>query len=295
MKNSTIIIAHLALFIVQLLYAANYTIAKEVMPDYIAPKGIIFIRICFAVLMFWLLHAFFIKAEEIKRKDIPRLVLCGIFGVVINQICFFVGLNWTKPINASIIMQITPILVFIGTVFFLKEKFRLLNILGILIGCAGAALLIGYGQNISFSTQGLKGDLYILINAISYSVYFLIVKPLLQKYHPIVVVKWIFTFGLLFATPFTLPEMLQTEWNTLSPAIWGALAYILIGATFLTYLLNALALSRLSPKVVGAYIYLQPILATIIAVLAGKDELTTIKMITGMMIFVGVYLVSLKK
>jgi len=294
MKKTSLLLAHLALFGVQLFYAGNFTIAKEVMPDYVLPKGLIFMRVAFGLVAFWLLHLLFIKAKEISRKDVPRLILCAIFGVAINQIFFFMGLNLTKPINASIIMLTTPIIVFAGAVLFFRESFRKINILGIIIGCLGAGILISYGQNISFSQQGLLGDVYVLVNAISYSIFLLIVRPLILKYHPIVVIKWVFTFGFFFTIPFTYQDFAVTNWEAIPFPIWMGIGYILLFTTFFTYFFNSYALATLSSKVVGAYIYLQPILAVIIAMAAGKDQLTSVKIITGCMIFIGVYLASLK-
>ena len=209
MEKSKLILAHLALFGVQLLYASNYTISKGVMPDYVAPLGLVMMRMFFGVAAFWMLHWFFIKAKKVDKKDLPRLFACGVFGIAINQMAFFYGLNLTTPINASIIMLIVPILIFIGSVLFLKESFTKINILGIVLGCIGAGVIIASGRAISFGQEGLRGDLFILLNASSYSVYLLIVRPLLQKYHPIVVIKWVFTFGTLVATPFILPEFLN--------------------------------------------------------------------------------------
>jgi drug/metabolite transporter (DMT)-like permease len=295
MERTKTILAHLALLGVQLLYAGNYTISKEVMPTYVAPLGLVMMRMFFGVLAFWMLHWFFIKAEKVEKKDLLRLFACGVFGIAINQVAFFHGLNLTTPINASIIMLIVPILIFIGSVLFLKEKFTKINILGIVLGCVGAGLIISAGQRISFNKEGLTGDLFILLNASSYSVYLVIVRPLIQKYHPIVVIKWVFTFGTFVATPFILPELLKTDWEAITPPIWGSIIYILVGVTLLTYLFNGFALKILSSRVVGAYIYMQPILAAIIALLAGSDSLTTMKIAAGVLIFLGVFLASQRK
>lgn len=295
MERTKTILAHLALFGVQLIYAGNYTISKGVMPTYVAPLGLVMMRILFGVLAFWCLHWFFIAAKKVEKKDLLRLFACGVFGIAINQMAFFHGLNLTTPINASIIMLIVPILIFIGSVLFLKEKFTNINILGIVLGCIGAGLIISSGRAISFSQEGLIGDLFILINAISYSIYLVIVRPLIQKYHPIVVIKWVFTFGALVATPFILPELLKTDWEAITSPIWGSIIYILLGVTLFTYLFNGFALKTLSSRVVGAYIYLQPILAAIIALLAGSDTLTTTKIAAGILIFLGVFLASQRK
>ncbi len=297
MGNRKILLGHLALLGVQMLYAGNYSIAKNVMPDYIEPLGIVFLRVSFGMVMFWLFQLLFIKKSEktvIQKADFPRLIACALFGIAINQMTFFIGLNWTSPINASIIMLTTPIIVFIGAVLFLKERFINLNILGILIGCLGASILIGYGNQINFNPQGLKGDLLILTNATFFSIYLLISQSLFKKYNAFVVLKWVFTFGFLLCLPFTYPVFAKANLAAIPFSIWLDVAYILVGATFLTYLFNAFALVNLPAKTVGAYIYLQPILATGIALLLGKDELTIIKIITGSLIFLGVFLASKK-
>ena len=295
MKDRAFLLPHLALFLVQLLYAANFTVSKTIMPDYISPIGIIFLRASFGALMFWLLHLFFIKAKEVVRADIPLLLTCSVFGIAINQMSFYYGLNLTTPINASIIMLIVPIIAFAGGVLFLKEKFTLLNVIGIIIGCTGAFILIGYGQKLEMGQRGIEGNLFVLLNAFSYSIYLIIVRPLVKKYHPIVIMKWVFTFGFIFTVPFTYPEIAKVDWSTIPSGIWWSIAYVLIGSTFLTYLLNGFALQKLTTRVVGAYIYLQPILAAVVALLAGQDTLTTIKVLSGVLIFMGVFFASQRK
>lgn len=295
MNQSKTILAHLALFAVQLLYGANYTIAKGVMPDFIAPLGLIMLRATFGAAAFWLIFGLaYRQHQRIQRQHLVRLAVCGLFGIAINQMCFFVGLNWTTPINASIIMLTVPIIVFVGGVLFLGERFHPINLLGIAIGCLGAGVLISYGRTVDLGGNGLLGDLFVLINATSYSIYLLLVRPLMRTYHPIVVMKWVFTFGWLFSMPFTLPPLLQTNWALIPPSIWWSVAYILVGVTLLAYLFNGFALSLLSSRVVGAYIYLQPVLAAIIALLAGEDALTPIKALSGGLIFLGVFLASKK-
>ncbi len=283
--------AHLALFSVALIYGANFSIAKEVMPTYIQPLGFILMRVVSGVVLFWLFHTFFIK-EKIDKKDIKQLVLCGLFGVAINQMCFFKGLNWTTPINASLIMTTSPMLVLIISSFALKERITSKKILGILLGCMGAVLLIVYGQSIKFNPKGILGDLFIFINAASYSIYLVLVKKLIKKYHPITVIKWVFTFGLLFVFPFGIQEFLIIEWQTFPLNIWLAVVYVLFFVTFMTYFLNGYALKTVNPSVASTYIYLQPLLATIIALLLAKDELSLEKVIAGLLIFIGVFLVS---
>ena len=283
--------AHLALFVTNLIYGINYTVAKEVMPEYLSPSGFVLMRVIGAVILFWSLKHLLIK-EKVAMRDFLRLAACGLFGVAINQLLFFKGLSITNPINAAIIMTCNPVMVLIFSVWLLKEAITIKRSLGLLIGLGGAALLITAGSGFSFTSESFRGDLFVFINASSYALYLVIVKPLLVKYNPITVIAWIFTFGLIYVLPFGLPELLTVEWASFTSEIWAAIAFVVTFTTFLAYLLNVTALRVLSPTIVSYYIYLQPFLAAMVAIYFGKDELTPIKLGAAALIFVGVYLVS---
>lgn len=282
--------AHIFLFIVNLFYGAGFTVSKMVMPEFIKPFGFIFIRVSTVTTLFFLLHYFW-QSEKVERKDFFLLAICGLFGVVINQEMFFLGLSITTPINASLIMIMTPILVFVISFFLAHEKVTWQKILGIVLGALGAFVIIS-GKRFNFSGNTVLGDLFILINATSYAVYLVIVRPLMKKYHPLTVVKWVFFFGLFPVTIFGFQQFTSVQWHTFTLQVWLAVAFIVICTTFLAYLLNMLALREVHSSVVGAYIYLQPILSTIISILVGKDELSFEKIISAVLIFSGVYLVS---
>ena len=284
--------AHIALFIVALIYGANYTISKVVLDDgYIQPLGFVLMRVISGLLLFTLVHQFFIR-EKIKRKDVGKLILCGIFGVAINQMFFFMGLKLTTPINASLIMTTTPILVLIISAIYIKEPITLRKVLGVVIGASGAITLILSGGALDFDKSRALGDLLIFVNAASYGIYLVLVKSLMKEYHPITVVRWVFTFGIVFVFPFGFNTLITTEWSTFSSHIWLAVAYVLICTTFLAYLFNAYALKTLQASTVSTYIYLQPLLTTIIALIFESDQLMLFKVVAGILIFIGVYLVS---
>ena len=286
--------AHIFLFLVSLIFGANYSIAKIVMDDnYLQPLAFILLRVASGLFLFWIFHRFFVQ-ERIERKDLRLLFLCAVFGVAINQTFFFAGLKLTTPINASLILTTTPILVLLISAGVLKEKITWIKLLGISLGATGAVLLITYGQNLHFSQQGLKGDLLVLINACSYALYLVLVKKLMKKYHPLTVVKWVFFFGFFLVLPVGWKQLQEADWHQFSPGIWVAVIYVLVFTTFLAYLLNAYALAAVSPSIVSIYIYLQPFLATIIALALGKDQLTLVKVLAGGLIFMGVFLVSFK-
>jgi drug/metabolite transporter (DMT)-like permease len=287
--------AHIALFLVALIYGANYTVAKEVLDnEHIKPVGFILMRVVTGLILFTVIHTFYVK-EKVEKKDFFRLILCGLFGVAINQTFFFSGLKLTTPINASLIMTTTPILVLIASSIMIGEKITIRKILGIIAGGSGAILLILNGEKISFEKNQILGDLMIFINATSYGIYLVIVKSLMKKYNPITVVKWVFVFGTLFVFPFGVGELTEVQWATFDLSIWSAIVYVLFFTTFLAYLFNAFALKTVNPSVVSIYIYLQPLLATTIALIFAKDNLAAIKVISGLLIFAGVYLVSTQR
>jgi len=288
-----IVLAHISLFAANLIYAINYTFAKDVMPDFIQPSGFILLRVAGAVILFSLFFFLFVN-EKVEKKDIIRLAICGIFGVAINQLLFFEGLNLTTPINAAIIMTINPVLVIIMSALILCEKINFRKGIGIALGLVGASALILNGGNVSSNTNFMLGNMFVFINAASYGLYLVLVKPLMQKYHPITVMFYVFGFGLLYVLPFGYTELLAVDWVNFPTIIIWEVLFVVLCTTFIAYLLNSSALKLLNPSTVSIYIYLQPVLATLFAIFRGSDRLDEIKIIAAVIIFVGVYLVSVR-
>ncbi len=283
--------AHLALIGANIIYGLNYSIAKVSLPDYIAPYGYIFLRVATAGLIYFLLSRLFIR-ERVARSDFPRLILCGIFGVAINQTMFFKGLSITTEINAALIMITTPVLVMFLSHFILKESITARKLAGIITGSAGAGFLILFGKDFEPGSDTLLGDLFIFINAFSYGLYLVLVKPLMRKYHPLTIIMWVFLFGFLFTGPNGYKQLTEVDWSSFTWGIWLSVLYVLLATTVLAYLLNVYALSRVNPSVVSVYIYSQPLIATLVSSSIGNDHLTATKLLAGMLIFAGVYLVS---
>jgi drug/metabolite transporter (DMT)-like permease len=283
--------AHSGLLLVNLIYGANHTLAKNVMPVFVQPFGFIVLRVWGAGILFILVHTFFVK-EKIRKSDIPLLLLCALFGIAINQLLFFKGLSLSTPIHSAIIVTTNPIAVLVFAALLIKETITFQKIAGIILGAVGAITLIVFGKELSHGTNTFLGDIYIFFNAISYSIFIVIVKPLMQRYHPITVTKWIFIFGMGMVLPFGFNDAMAISWITMPTSILFDILYVVIGATFLGYLLNTLALKVLNASIVSIYIYIQPVLAVIIAIGFGKDKLTAISIIASALIFSGVYLVS---
>jgi len=285
---------HLALFTVSLIYGATFTIAKQVMPTYIQPFAFILMRVSVAAIFIFIFHSIFIKRKITDWRDMKQLFVSALFGVAFNMLLFFKGLSITTPINGAVLMMNTPIFVVLFAAVYLKEKITYQKVTGILVAAFGAVLLMG-GANFNFSGQTVWGDVMVTANAIIYAFYLVYAKSLMQKYHPLTVTMWSFLFGWLVVLPFGAGEFMEIKFSDFTPQIWLFVAFVTIGSTFLTYVLNAYALRKASSSLVGSYIYLQPVLATLIAVVSGKDMLTLEKLMYVMVIFCGVFLVSWKK
>lgn len=282
--------AHLFILGANIIYGINYAIGKVAL-EYIEPFGIVLLRVSGALIIFTLL-AFLTGHEKIEQGDHKKLLIASLFGVVINQLMFFKGLSLTSEIHSAMIMIATPIIVLIMAWVILKDKITWVKSLGILIGGIGVAMLISSGAVDEQSPSSLAGDICITINATSYAIFLIIAKPLMLKYSPYTIARWIFTYGILFVLPFGWKEVDAISWSTIPAiAIW-ALVYVILGATVLAYLFNILGLNYGSPTLVSIYIYTQPVIATIIAVAYGSDHLTTGKVVSAILVFSGVALVS---
>jgi drug/metabolite transporter (DMT)-like permease len=283
--------AHISLFSAQVIYALNYSIAKDLMPLHIGPLALVFIRILGAGILFWIL-SLFTRTEALEKGDLKKMALLAIFGVFVNQVFFIYGLSLTKPINSAIIMISNPIMVILFTMIVFKERITILKISGLVIGIAGALTLLLFRGNFQLGSDTIAGDLMTVINSTSWAVFVVMAKPYMQKYHTVTVMKWIFLFGAIYMTPLGITDFLNTNWSDMRFETYLAIAFVVVATTFLAYLLNTYALKALSSSVVSMYIYFQPFLATLFAVILGKDSLTTIKIISAILIITGVYLVS---
>jgi drug/metabolite transporter (DMT)-like permease len=279
---------------VSLLYAATFSIAKIAMPKYIQPNAFILMRVSVAAICIFIFHRLYVKGAIKDKKDLLPLAVSAVFGVAANMLLFFKGLAITTPINASVLMLFTPIFVIVFAFFMLGEKMGIKKLLGIFIAAIGALFLVG-GTKLSFNQQTVWGDVYVTMNAIIYAFYLVYAKRLMVKYHPLTVTLYAFFIGFFLVLPFGLNQFTEINFSELPAIIWWSIAFVTIGSTFLTYVLNAYALKHASSSLVGTYIYLQPVLAALIAVTFGKDQLTLEKFISMVIVFAGVYLASFKK
>lgn len=288
------LIAILAATGTEVIYGINHTIAKGLMPHVIQPFGFIVLRVGGAAILFWILSLFY-KSEKIDRKDWLRIVACAIFGMVLNMLMFFKGLSLSTPINSSVSMTITPVLLLLLTALILRERITWLKTTGIVLGLSGALILILFQEKTQTNAPNIPlGNSLFILNAISYSFYIILVKPLVAKYKAITLLKFLFLIAFFINLPIGISQFNQVAWIELTASQIGQLAFVVVATSFLTYLFNIFALKQLSPSTVGVFIYLQPVIATIFAVMVGADTINALRIGAAALIFLGVYLSTRK-
>ncbi len=286
-------IAHLALLFTNLFFAINLSAVKHLTNLQLAkPFGINVVRVGVSAVLFWFLYLLKPVNARIQKEDRIRLLFCAVTGIAVNQLLFLKGLSLTYSIHAALLMLITPILIVIIAAWVLKEQLGILKITGLALGISGALVLIVAKDNSGNGNDIILGDILIIINAVSYTIYFILVKPLMLKYDPIVIIRWVFTFGLLMVLPFGWTEFTQIPWEKYTLTDYSSMALIVITGTFLAYLFNVYGIKILGASIAGFYIYTQPLFATLIAMLFLKEELQLYKVVAAVLIFTGVYLAN---
>lgn len=288
---------HILILITNILFAVNMPISKYLLPTHVPPEGLTIMRMLFACVMFWMVSLFTAK-EKVPLKDLGLLFICALCGVGINQGLFIVGLNRTSPVDASIIATSVPIFVMLLAALILKEPITRKKSFGVFLGASGGVILVLSSTHTVQTSSGLDGDLMIIVSGLMYAIYLVLSKPLTLKYSSITMMKWMFLFTSLTLFPLTYQHILdapvfhQIEWNW---TVLSALFYVLFGATFLPYLLIPMSLKRIRPTTVSMYNYIQPIIASLIAVMIGQDTFSLQKIVSAILVFVGVYLVTQSK
>lgn len=295
LKLLTLNKAHLAVLMANLFFGINFSIVKFISPSLVQPFGLNLIRAGVTVLLFWFMYLLKPTKGGIERKDVPRFILCAISGVAINQLLFIKGLTLTSPVHAALLILVTPVFILLIAFAARTEKISLLKITGLLFAIAGSVILISSKESMAIAPNMLLGDIFIILNAISYAFYYILVKPLMQKYSPLHVIRWVFTIGVILILPFCWSQFSIIEWNEFELKHYTALFFVVIGGTFFAYLFTVYGLKHLSASAAGSYIYLQPLFAAVISMLFFKEALSLYKIISAILIFGGVYLVNKKK
>jgi drug/metabolite transporter (DMT)-like permease len=287
--------AHLGVLGTNLFFAANFSLVKLISPALVKPFGLNIFRVGVSLVLFWIVWLFGKTEAGFRKKDLGRFLLCGLTGIAINQTLFVKGLTLTSTVHASLLILTTPLLITLFAFWILKEALTAYKALGLALGIGGSALLILSKESSSHATNYLLGDLLIIINAIFYASYFILVKPLMQHYSPLHVIRWSFTFGFLMILPLGFQEATAVDFGAFTLTHVLSLAGVVITGTFLAYYFNTFGIQHLGAGTTGSYIYTQPVFAVLIATFILHEGLSWQKVMAAVLIFTGVFLVNYRK
>lgn len=286
--------AHIAVLLANIFFGINYITIKSIVPSKLSAPALNVCRVIGSAILFWILFLLKPSKAGIQKKDIPLFILCAVLGVALNQALFVKGLSLTSSIHASLLGLVTPILIIFIAAWLLKERITLLKIVGVTTGICGAAILI-LMKDVSHTASNIfLGDVLVICNAITYAFYLVIVRPLMQRYSAIHVIRWVFTFGLFFMIPYGWNDITTMQWQDFAAIDWVSFAFVITGATFFAYLFNIYGVSVIGASATGSYIYTQPVFAAIIAILFTSETYDWVKLLAAVLIFSGVYLANYK-
>ena len=285
---------HIALFSANVIFGINNPISRALMPEILSPFTLTFFRMMGGMLLFWLI-SLFTKKEHVPAKDILMLFFASLFALTLNQLPFFIGLSMTSPIDASIVVTMLPILTMILAAIIIKEPITLMKAMGVIVGALGALLLIFSSHAHHTGKGNFWGDLIVFSATFSFAIYLTLFKNIISKYSAITIMKWMFLFGTIVCTPFCYKPLMQTDFTLLSANTYWRIWYIVVFATFLGYLLVPIGQKVLRPTTLSMYNYVQPIVASMLAVAIGMDTFGYEKALSGVLVFAGVYIVTQSK
>lgn len=294
MKFNKKSIGHLAIFTSSLIFGVNLPLSKTILPLYVDAQMLTLFRVCGAALLFWVL-SLFVKKESVPFKDLLLLFGASMFGIVINQFAFLEGLSRSSVIDTGILLTITPIITMLFAALFLKEPITGRKILGVLVGLSGALLLV-FADGISVDGNGsLIGVLLLLSSALSFALYLTLFRGLIVRYSPVTLMKWMFLFAAIIGTSIYWRHIATFDFTNTPMTAYLKIAYVVVGATFFTYLLIPIAQKSLRPTTLSMYNYLQPIVASFIAFMYGMDTFGWVQILAAVLVFSGVYIVTQSK
>lgn len=291
---------HGAMLCANAMWGLMSPLAKLVMlGGLVTPLVVTDLRVFGAMVLFWIV-SFFRKPEHVGHKDLAKLFVASLLAIVFNQGCFIFGVGLTSPADASIITTSMPLWAMVLAAIFLKEPITGKKVLGIAFGATGALLLIMGSSHAGTSStvsgdKSIWGDLLVLMAQLSYALYLVLFKNFVGKYSVFTLMKWMFTYAFICLLPFSYNDLLAAGWAGLSLMEIGSLAFIVVGSTFLCYILVVVGQKNLRPTVAGMYNYVQPVVACIVAICWGMDSFNWVKVVSILLIFGGVYLVTMSR
>ena len=293
MGNNKNLHGHLFALTANVMWGLMSPIGKSALQEFSAISVTTF-RMVGAAAAFWIL-SIFCKQEHVDHRDMLKIFFASLFALVFNQGVYIFGLSMTSPIDASIVTTTLPIVTMIIAAIYLKEPITNLKVLGIFVGAMGALTLILSSQTAGSGNGSIIGDLLCLVAQISFSIYLTVFKGLSQKYSPITLNKWMFIYASMCYIPFSYQDVAGIQWAEVSTAAYVQIGYVVIGGSFLAYIFIMTAQRLLRPTVVSMYNYMQPIVASIAAIIMGLGVFGWEKGIAIALVFLGVYIVTKSK
>lgn len=293
MGNNKNLHGHLFALTANVMWGLMSPIGKSALQEFSAISVTTF-RMVGAAAAFWIL-SIFCKQEHVDHRDMLKIFFASLFALVFNQGVYIFGLSMTSPIDASIVTTTLPIVTMIIAAIYLKEPITNLKVLGIFVGAMGALTLILSSQTAGSGNGSIIGDLLCLVAQISFSIYLTVFKGLSQKYSPITLNKWMFIYASMCYIPFSYQDVAGIQWAEVSTPAYVQIGYVVIGGSFLAYIFIMTAQRLLRPTVVSMYNYMQPIVASIAAIIMGLGVFGWEKGIAIALVFLGVYIVTKSK
>lgn len=284
---------HIALLIANIIFGLNMPVSRSLIPDELAPLTLNFFRIGGACLLFWT-ASLFVKKSKASFKDLIQLFFASVLGIFINQIAFIEGLSTTSTVTASLLITLLPVFTMILSFLILREPLSWMKTMGVIIGASGALLLILSNAH-GHGSSSIKGILLILLSSVCYALYLTLFKKLIAKFHPVHLMKWMFLFSLIISIPFCYQSLINTPFQQLSTHTLWRTAYVVFFATFIAYLLIPVGQRTIRPTTLSMYNYLQPVIASGVAIFIGMDTFGYENIISAVLVFAGVYVVTQSK
>jgi drug/metabolite transporter (DMT)-like permease len=286
---------HVSLLVAYLVFGLNTPISKAILAEGdISAMALTFYRFAGAAALFWL-ASLFVKREHVSLRDIMLLNLASLFAIFINQMSFIVGLSMTSPVDASVITTLVPVMTMLFAAFFLKEPITWKKVIGVVVGAFGALLLILNGNIISHNTASVEGNLLCMLSCLAFAIYLTAFKRLIIRYNAVTSMKWMFLCATVCSFPFCRRDISAIDYLAMPADIYFRIAFIVVLATFVAYLLIPIGQKLLRPTIVSMYNYIQPLVSSFVAVILGMDVFGWIKSLAALLIFLGVYIVTQSK
>ncbi len=280
-----------ALTLVQLFFGLHYFATKLVLAE-IAPRAWAALRAGGAAAVLVVAALVLRRLPRLAGGDYARLALFSVFGVMLNQLLFIEGMSRTTATHASILITGIPVGTLLFAVLLGRERLAGLKLAALAVSTAGVVLVVSVktGGGAEGAGPSLAGDLMVLTNALSYAFFLVISKRLLSRVEPLPATAVLMTFGALGLLLIGSGELARFDPGAVSSGVWTLAAFIAVFPTALGYLMNYYALKRLNASVVGLFIYLQPLIASALAIALLGERLEQRAILGAVLIFTGVHL-----